>query len=249
MSAGKFGCVVSFFFLFGWALILRPRKEQSNLDAGQPDPPPQVAESAPRFPRPRPVGVQSSTARSEDPEGYHHSEELVARGDRSSLPYTPSSSTLAEYEDSFLATEEGLFDMTVNLWSQPELLELTQDEAHELLALDDTMGMKGPESMLAIVGPLPDREAVRVAYASRAVQDALWDVVHLDVLIVELGQTPLERRPRWARHRLEEAISMRDAAMLDLMELCEKETGIPTFRTWHRMYRAWTKGMVPSESK
>lgn len=222
--------------------------EQSDLDAGQPDPP-QMTGRAPHFPSSPAAGVQpSTTAEPHGAQGDPATSSAIGRSEHETeVPLSPFTYSL--YEDSFLATEEGLFDMTVSLWSTPEFLELTQDEAHELLALDDTIGMKGPDSMLSIVGPIPDREACRVAFASQAVQDALWDVVKLEVLLVELGEIPPQRRPRWARQRVEEAVSMRDAAMLDLMELCEQETGINTWRIWWRAYRGWTKGMVPSENK
>ena len=232
----------------------RAKYEQPDLDAGQPDPP-QMTGRAPHFSSSPAAGVQPSSGQvqaqpSASPSESSSGGDAVQLGIPGVLDTDLTGFTYSLYEDSFLATEEGLFDMTVSLWSTPEFLELTQDEAHELLALDDTMGMKGPDSMLSIVGPLPDREACRLAFASQSVQDALWDVVKLEVLLVELGEIPADRRPRWARQRVEEAINMRDAAMLDLMELCEKETGINTWRIWFRMYRRWsTKGMVPSEDK
>lgn len=149
---------------------------------------------------------------------------------------------LADYEDSFLPTEAGLIDMTIEAWSQEEFLALTQDEAHELLALDDTVGFKGPDSMLSIVGPLPTEDDCRIGFRSPAVQAALREVCFYDIVIVELGSIPSHRRAG-VHHAslLQDAIAKRAASMLLLMAELEKATTFGAWRLWHGLYARWSR--------
>lgn len=148
---------------------------------------------------------------------------------------------LADYDDSFLPTEAGLIDMTIEAWSQEEFLALTQDEAHDLLALDDTVGFKGPDSMLSIAGPLPTEDDCRIGFRSPRVKEALQEVCLFEVLIVELGSIPSYRRDHWAAQGLQTAIRLRDDAALHLMEVLEEETAFGAWKLWWRLYARWSR--------
>jgi hypothetical protein len=150
-------------------------------------------------------------------------------------------SSLADYEDSFLPTEAGLVDMTLGVWDNPDFLDLTQDEAHELLALDDTMGLRGPDSMLSIVGPLPTEKDCRVGFQDEKVQALLREVCAYEIELVERGSVPITRRKRSTAERIELLISLRDAAALSMMERLEKVTSCKTWRIWWRAYKEWSR--------
>lgn len=199
-----------------------------------------VSPPAPTGPLPTSPGRSEPGAQSSDsaPQAKPEkcSSELTA-GDPDSIP----AFQLAQYEDSFLPTEEGLWDMTVSLWLNQDFLELTEDEAHEILALDDFMGLRGPGSFLSVVGPLPTREDCSRAFRSEKVKVLLREVCSYEVVLCELGSIPNERRAHWTSQRIQETIRMRDQAMIDLMQACEEATGVTTWRTWLRCYRRWSE--------
>jgi hypothetical protein len=145
------------------------------------------------------------------------------------------------YPNSFLPTEEGLIDATLGLWLNEDFLALTQDEAHELLALDDSMGMKGPGSMMAIVGPLPTEDDCRIGFRSPEVKRALEIVCFWEIWIAEIGSTPTVLRMDSHETVMQGCIALRDQAMAALMVELEKATTCGTWRLWDRMYREWTR--------
>jgi len=171
---------------------------------------------------------------------YSGGSQPVDGGDAGSSPAL-GTFQLSNYEDSFLPTEAGLVEMTLEMWENEEFLALTQEEAHELLALDDTMGMKGPDSMLSIVGPLPTEEDCRVGFQDEKVQALLREVCAYEVELVERGAVPVARRKQSTAERIELLISLRDAAALSMMERLEKVTSCKTWRLWWRLYREWSR--------
>lgn len=150
-------------------------------------------------------------------------------------------STLLEYEESFLPTEAGLYDMTIGVWDNPDFLELTQDEAHELLGLDDTFGFKGPETLLSVAGPLPTEADCRTGFRSHRIRLLLQQVCAYEVLIVEVGEIPCERRSDTFGLTLADLIRTRDSAMRELMKALDEETGFRAWTLWHRLYLEWTR--------
>ena len=144
---------------------------------------------------------------------------------------SPALATLLDYEDSFLPTEAGLIDMTIGVWDNPDFLSLTQDEAHELLALDDTMGLRGPELMTSIAGPLPTEDDCREGFESPRVRRALEIVCFWDIAIVECCKPA--QRPG--------LIALRDNAKRELMRALDEETGFKSWALWSRLYREWSR--------
>lgn len=138
-------------------------------------------------------------------------------------------------------TAEDIEWLTLTSWNQIEFLELTEQEAHDLLPLDDTIGLKGPMSLLSVIGPLPTVEDCERAMISQNVQDALRETLTWEAVIAEFGLIPLERRELGAEARLQEAIRLRDAAAVELMKRLEEATGYPLWRTWWRLYRRWSE--------
>jgi hypothetical protein len=150
-------------------------------------------------------------------------------------------SSLADYEDSFLPTEEGLVDMTLGLWDNPDFLDLTQEEAYALLGLDDTVGFKGPDTLFSIVGPLPSEEDCRRGFADAEVRRALQIVCAYEIELAERGSVPIARRRQSTKERIELLVTLRDAAALSMMERLEKTTSCKTWRLWWRLYREWKR--------
>lgn len=156
--------------------------------------------------------------------------------DAGSIPALAS--LLAEYE--WGTPAEAIAWITLDGWEQPEFLELTEDEARVLLALDDSVGFRGPGLLTAVAGPLPTREDCELAARSQAVQDALRDALGWNSLVVELGSVPLRRRTVKAAGKLEAAVRAKDEAELALMKELEDATG-QEWRLWWRLYRRWSE--------
>lgn len=130
--------------------------------------------------------------------------------------------------------------MTIELWRQPEFLEMTQEEAHALLAEDDHLGLSGQESLLSLIGPLPTLEDCEVGMRSEAVQAALEEVLVYEAPLIKLGEIPDHRRGHWAEQRRLELVRMKTEAEIDLMRALEEATGYPNWRLLMRLYERWS---------
>lgn len=184
-------------------------------------------------------------ARPSPPEPYHQPRSERARGGEQGWLGGPFSDVgtaarLASYDDAFLDTKEGLWWATIGLWSSEEFLALSQDEAHELLGLDDHLGFRGPGTLQELVGPLPTQEDCGLAYAFQDVKEAHRKVVAFDVAIVELGGIPAPMRTKEVKAEIERLIPLRDAAMEDLLGRCEDATG-KQWKIWHKLYLRWSR--------
>ena len=185
----------------------------------------------PSGPPPLEAGVRLSgqvAPRTEERPALDHMDPREVAGSSPAL-----ATQLLNYEESFLPTEAGLIDMTIGVWDNPDFLSLTQDEAHELLALDDTMGLHGPELMTSIAGQLPSIDDCRIGFRSERVRRALEIVCYWDVAIVECPREKAAARPG--------LVALRDRAMLDLMTVLEQETTFGGWMLWYRLYREWSR--------
>lgn len=149
--------------------------------------------------------------------------------------------TLLDRYEFATPSPEDIAWLTIDSWTQQEFLELTEQEAHDLLPLDDTIGLKGPTSLLSVIGPMPTTEDCARGFASEEVRVALQQVLVLEAVITELGMVPRARRDVLAEARIEEAVRLRDAAALELMRRLEEASGYPNWRTWWSLYRRWSE--------
>lgn len=171
----------------------------------------------------------------------------AARGDPASgsvvLPVeTKPLVTLLSGFDYSATSPEDLADFTIGLWSDEGFLGLTQEEARELLALDDAFGMKGPDSMLAILGPPPTEDDCRMAYTSLEVRETLQEVLLYESMLVEYGFIPMTRRTSDAEPLRQELVRIRDMAMEELMLRCERNSSFKLWRAWWALYKRWSDG-------
>jgi hypothetical protein len=132
--------------------------------------------------------------------------------------------------------------MTVGVWDNPDFLDLTQDEAHALLGLDDSFGFSGPGTLLSIAGPLPTEEDCRSGFRSSRVRALLQQTCAYEIMLVEIGGISWEKRSADYGVMLSDAIRARDAAMSELMRTLESETGFKSWRLWYRLHKEWSHG-------
>ena len=149
-------------------------------------------------------------------------------------------SILADYD--FGTSAEAIAWLTIEPWGQPEFLELSEDEAHELLALDDLMGLKGPGLMTGILGQPPTREDCEVAAGFATVQELLHVALAWNTAIVELGGAPAAARGPAFQRGLEQAVRAKDDAEIALMAELDSVTSFKLWRAWWTVYRRWSAG-------
>ena len=199
----------------------------------------------------RDAGARLS-AQASSPAGYHPAEEPIPETELGSSSGSLGS-LLSEYGFSD-PTPEHLAGLTITRWGDPAFLELTQDEAHELLALDDYMGLKGPGLMTAIAGPLPTLDDCRIGFQDPRVKAALQEVLTYEAALNKLGELsiseverigrgfdPKEWHSHWMQQRIQELVRMKDSAMIDMMQALEASTTAGNWRLWHRLHVAWSK--------
>ena len=225
---------------------------QENVRQKQPET--QTADATTRERRWTPPVPGNSEAR----EGDHSpslalqpSEPHAAQGDLGRYSSPPSLEVEDHDETKALRASLGEFElsdpsagtiawMTIELWRQPEFLELTQEEAHALLAEDDHLGLSGQESLLSLIGPLPTLEDCEAGMRSEAVQAALEEVLVYEAPLIKLGEIPDHRRGHWAEQRRLELVRMKTEAEIDLMRALEEATGYPNWRLLMRLYERWS---------
>lgn len=144
-------------------------------------------------------------------------------------------------EDTWEPTAAGLFGQTVDVWTQPDFLELSTERARELLPVaSDEIGTF-PTSLLSITGGLPTLEDCERAYESHEVR-----IAHLEFLKAEVLVTELQKRPRVERtadfdDMLDELRRIRDDRELAMAKACDRATNFKSWALLHRLYREWAK--------
>lgn len=146
----------------------------------------------------------------------------------------PSAVSLAAYD--WGTDAEAIAWLTLDAWEQPAVLELTQDEGHELLALDDTMGLKGPSLLTSIAGPLPTLEDCEAGARSERVKPLLQAALGWNAFVIELGGIPMNARSATTQGAIEQAVRAKDDADLALMEALDRETAFHAWVLWYRLY-------------
>jgi len=149
-------------------------------------------------------------------------------------------SILADYD--FGTSAEAIAWLTIEPWGQPDFLELTEEEAHELLGTDDTMGLHGPKLVTSIAGPLPTMEDCERAAKNNEVRLSLRYALMWNKVVIELGSAPAAARSRFFNSALEGAVRSKNDAELALMQDLEHATGVTTWVLWWRLWKRWESG-------
>jgi len=116
----------------------------------------------------------------------------IQGGDAGSTPALAA--TFADFSDEMQPTSDGLAASTIDLWNSPDFLKLSVDDARALLPIDDTMGFRGPDSWVTLLGGLPTREDIDSAVKDPMVKCALESACAQEMVYRELQMLPAERR-------------------------------------------------------
>ncbi len=141
-----------------------------------------------------------------------------------------------ELDPGMYPTAEGLWARTGELWSDQEFLSLTQDELHDLLAIDDGFGFHGPTSLLDILGPLPTPKDCEEALAFPSVQAALQRVCEAELYFLALKAS--ETRAPKRKSLADEQKRVLDEAKAELMDDLDR---VSSFKHWTTLAKAWRR--------
>lgn len=136
-------------------------------------------------------------------------------------------------------TADGLWARTGELWSDESFLSLTEDELHDLLALDDGFGFHGPKRITDILGPLPTKADCEEAVRDPIVEMKLTSVCTDEMYLFSLMEEPKQAKemPVWQR-----AIDLSRKILaeneLDLMQTLDERS---SFKHWTTLYKAWRR--------
>lgn len=139
-------------------------------------------------------------------------------------------------DDGVQPTAAGLFARTVDLWSQPEFLNLTSTEARELLPLDDELAA-APGSLLDLTGPLPTEGECERAFANPKVQALLEQTCAAEVQLYALEAA---RQPNYER-AIEAQKRAFEADERDLMLELDRVSGFKGWSLMHLAYERWAQ--------
>jgi hypothetical protein len=146
-------------------------------------------------------------------------------------------------DEAMLPTPEGLFASTVELWSQPEFLELSTERAARLVPpISDGYDFSLPTTIMGFIGgDLPTLEDCR-----RGLRDEVARELHTELCLQELAVSDLQEMPRTRRgpeftRRLEEARRMRDDTSAALTGRLDEVGSYKNWRLLDRLYREWRK--------
>jgi len=132
-------------------------------------------------------------------------------------------------------TADGLWARTGELWSDESFLSLTEDELHDLLALDDGFGFHGPKRITEILGPLPTKADCDAAVRDPIVEMKLMSVCTDELLLLSIEGRPSD--PAWQR-AIELSRKILAENELALMQTLDERS---SFKHWTTLYKAWRR--------
>lgn len=143
---------------------------------------------------------------------------------------------------------ESMRALTVDLWDNPEFLELDEARARATFPLDDSVP-SFPKSIASMVGGLPTEEDLEAGMRSPVVVSALQELTDTRSFLLEmdLRACDLERegngRPRskaWTTTR-ENLARMAEAQTLELCKRLDSRTAYHDWALLFRLYTAWER--------
>lgn len=173
---------------------------------------------------------------------------VVRAGAHASWPSYQSKSptvvgVLADLEEPWRPTPEGLLLRTSDLWAQEDFLNLSPDRMRSLLPLDDDLALL-PESMdlRALIGSdLPTLDDCRVGLQDSHTKALLEKLIVVEATYSELCETPAGERTRDRKAIIQRLAAERDAAEEALMQRLDQAT---TYRHWallSKLYLEWQR--------
>lgn len=144
----------------------------------------------------------------------------------------------ADLSEGFTPTLAGLRDCTVDLWSQPEFLDMPWEEYSEWLPADSVPG-HGPQTLGDYVGGLPTDGDLDNAMRDREVVDWLSIVCMYDVALARAyAVEPHRRGPEW--QEATESIGWgRGLAYHSMLRRLERVTGYPHWTILWTIHEGW----------
>jgi len=155
----------------------------------------------------------------------------------------PSSSSLIlswighdDLDPGMYPTADGLWARTGELWSDESFLSLTEDELHDLLALDDSFGFRGPRRITDILGRLPTKADCEEAVRDEIVEMELASVC-TDELCLLAATEHTQRHPEF-KPAVDECRARLASNELKLMQTLDERS---RFKHWTILYKAWRR--------
>lgn len=144
-------------------------------------------------------------------------------------------------------TFDGLVARTLEVWDDPEFLELSREECVQLLPIaGDEIG-QWPTSLRALVGDMPTRADAERGFQDAEARSILTSLCVTDGVLVELESSMLARSIRMGvpviemqtpamTETLDRLRGIRDATSLALMQRLDRATN---YHNWALVWRLW----------
>lgn len=150
---------------------------------------------------------------------------------------------LADLEEPWRPTPEGLFLRTADLWAQEDFLNLSAARLRELIPLDDDLAtLPDSTDLRDLIGAdLPTLDDCRRALQDEHTKTLLENLLVVEATYSELCETPESERNRDQRAIIRRLKDQRDTAEDHLMRRLDATT---TYRHWSlmsRLYNEWQR--------
>jgi len=192
-----------------------------------------MAETKAAPPRPLPAATEGEGRRPAAGSGPTPSLDVAAG---SSL----TRDALVGLDPGFTPDLETLRALTVDLWDNPEFLQLTEEEARRLFPLDDAIPT-WPKSLLQLVHGLPTDADLVAAMGDAGVRYTLNELAATESAILELDLLPARLRSEAWRVIREELAIERAAERVATATALDRAGPFQDWRLLWRLYEEWER--------
>lgn len=226
----------------GTIAVHRAHDAQAHLDAFleaplQHQPPLLADESALPWPIAS-AGARAPVVELDEPDDDLPSVDVVG----SVVEYAMSPRVLADVDEGFHPTLEGLVALTIDRWTEEGFRKLTPERFAQLFPIDELEAQRlagVPGSLDEVLGGFPTLDDAAEGMRHPRVHQLLEEVCAFDVVLADLELVPLAERSEELRKLTENMRLTREAAALQLMQELERVTSYKHWSLLHRARQLW----------